>query len=378
MKKLRRSASNASASLIAILAGIIAGFIILLISNYANAGKGLLTICMGGFNNGMKGVGQVLYYATPIIMTGLSVGFAFKTGLFNIGATGQLMVGSFVAVYIGVEWTFLPGATHWICAFLGGMIAGAAWGGIVGVLKAFLNVHEVISSIMLNYIGLYMVNYLVKNSSIYNSRMNQSMNVAPNAVIPKYGLDEIFYNLKGNYKDVSSVNAGIFIAIILAIILYIILNRTVFGYELKTCGSNRFAGRYAGINEKRAITISMMIAGALSGAAGAAIYLAPSSGEHIEVVEVLASQGFDGIAVALLGLSNPIGIIFSGIFIAHITVGGNFLQSLKYMPEIIDIIIGFIIYFSAFSLFVRGLIARIAERRKLKAEARRGEGEEDG
>ena len=346
MSNLRKSLSSMSASLVAILAGLVAGFVILLFSNPANAGKGLLTILIGGWNNGMKGVGQVLYYATPIIMTGLAVGFAFKTGMFNIGATGQLMVGGFVSIYVGVTWTFLPGAFHWIVALL--------------------NVHEVITSIMLNYIALYGINYLVKNSNLFDSLRNQTVNVAATAVIPKAGLDKIFYITKGRLNDVSSVNAGILIAIALAILMYILLNKTTFGFELKACGYNRHASRYAGISENRAIITSMAIAGGLSGIAGALMYLAPASGLHIHMEEVLAAQGFTGIAVALLGMSNPIGIIFSGLFIAHITVGGFYLQSLKYMKEIIEVIIGLIIYFSAFSLLVRDLIAKAGKRRAKK------------
>ena len=366
MSNLRKSLSSMSASLVAILAGLIAGFVILLFSNPANAGRGLLTILIGGWNNGMKGVGQVLYYATPIIMTGLAVGFAFKTGMFNIGATGQLMVGGFVSIYVGVTWTFLPGALHWIVALLMGMLAGMAWGMIVGVFKALLNVHEVITSIMLNYIALYGINYLVKNSNLFDSLRNQTVNVAATAVIPKAGLDKIFYITKGRLNDVSSVNAGILIAIALAILMYILLNKTTFGFELKACGYNRHASRYAGISENRAIITSMAIAGGLSGIAGALMYLAPASGLHIHMEEVLAAQGFTGIAVALLGMSNPIGIIFSGLFIAHITVGGFYLQSLKYMKEIIEVIIGLIIYFSAFSLLVRDLIAKAGKRRARK------------
>ncbi len=375
-KSVGRSMSSASASLIAILAGLVAGFGILLISNSNNALEGLLIILKGGLNNGMKGVGQVLYTATPLILTGLSVGFAFKTGMFNIGATGQLMVGGLASIYIGVTCTFLPGPLHWIVALLGGMLAGALWGGIVGVLRAMLNVHEVISSIMLNYIGLYGMNYLIKNSVIYDQLKNESASVAANAALPKGGLDSIFYNLKGKYMDVSSVNAGIYIALGLAIAVYIVLNRTTFGYELKTCGANRYASRYAGINEKRSIALSMVIAGALAGAAGATMYLAPATGMHVNVVDVMPSQGFDGIAVALLGMSNPIGIIFSGLFIAHISVGGGYLQSLKYMREVIDIIVALIIYFSAFSLLVRNIMARAASKRRRRAEAQHKDGEE--
>ena len=369
MNKVRKSLSSASASLLAIVAGLLAGFVILLISNPQNALRGLGTILIGGWNNGMKGVGQVLYFATPIIMTGLSVGFAFKTGMFNIGASGQLMVGGFVSVYVGVTWTFLPGALHWIVALLMGMLAGMVWGMIVGIFKALLNVHEVITSIMLNYIGMYGVNYLVKNSHLFDALRNQTVNVANNAVIPKAGLDNIFYMLKGRFHDASSVNAGILIAIGFAVLIYILLGRTTFGYELKACGFNRHASRYAGISENRAIITSMAIAGGLAGVAGALMYLAPASGMHIHVAEVLAAQGFNGIAVALLGMSNPIGIIFTGLFIAHITVGGSYLQSLKYMKEIIDVIIGLIIYFSAFSLLVRDIMRRVARRGKEKDAA---------
>lgn len=368
-----------ASSLIAILVGLAAGLVILFISNPENAFRGLGVILAGGFNNGMKGVGQVLYYATPIIVTGLSVGFAFKTGLFNIGAAGQLIVGSFVAILVGVVGDFL-GPVQWLGALLCGMLAGALWGMIPGLFKALLNVNEVISSIMMNYIGMYGVNFLIKNWMvfdaakgqnvylIYDKTKNLTVNVDTSAIIPTWGLNNIFYTLVGKYKDDSSVNGGIYIAILLAIIIYVLLNRTTFGYELKACGYNRNASRYAGINEKRSIILSMTIAGALAGAAGALMYLAPARGLHIHVEEVLAAQGFNGIPVALLGLSNPIGIIFSGIFVAYITVGGSYLQSLKYMKEIIDIIIGAIIYFSAFSLFVKDLIGRVSGQRRRREE----------
>lgn len=370
---MKKGLKNASASLIAILAGLVAGFIILLVSKPESAFQGLLIILKGGFNNGMKGIGQVLYLATPLIMTGLSVGFAFKTGLFNIGAPGQLMVGGFVSVWVGCTWTFLPGGLHWVAGILAGMVAGGLWGLVPGIFKALFNVNEVISSIMMNYIGMYGINFLIRGSVIFDSTKNQTKNVAASAVIPKGGLDKIFYNLTGKYVDVSSVNAGILIAIALAVVMYVLLNKTTFGYELRACGFNKNAARYAGISEKRTIVLSMVIAGALSGTAGALMYLAPASGLHIHVAEVLSAQGFNGIPVALLGLSNPIGIIFSALFVAYISVGGTYLQSLKYMQEVIDIIIAMVIYFSAFSLLVRELISRAGARR-----ARRGDSGEGG
>lgn len=372
MNRLKRillgdGASNAVASIAAIIVGLIFGLIILLISNPSQAFKGLSVIVSGGFNGGVKGIGQVLYYATPLIMTGLSVGFAFKTGLFNIGASGQLMVGAFTGVWVGANCTFLPSWLLWVVALLAATVAGGIWGAIPGFFKSKLNVNEVIACIMCNYISMYGVNYLIKNSNIYDPLKNQTISIGQ-AAIPKWGLDAIFYSMKGNYKDVASVNGGIIIAIALAIVMYIVLNKTTFGYELKACGYNREASRYAGINEERSIMLSMVIAGALSGVAGGLMYLAPAGGLHINVIEYLSSQGFNGIPVALLGLSNPIGIIFSGIFVAYISQGGYYLQRMEFMPEIIDIIIGAIIYFSAFSLLARQVIVSVIKRRAIARE----------
>ncbi len=378
MNRLKRllfgeGASSVLSSLIAIVVGLAFGFVILLISNPSQAVQGLGIIASGGFSGGMKGIGQVLYYATPLIMTGLSVGFAFKTGLFNIGAPGQLMVGAYVGVYVGANATFLPGWLLWIVALLAAMLAGGLWGAIPGFFKARLNVNEVIACIMCNYIGMYGVNYLIKNSNVYDKLKNQTINIAE-AAIPRFGLDKLFYDMKGNYVDASSVNGGIVIAILCAVVMYVILNKTTFGYELKACGFNRDASRYAGINEGRSILLSMVIAGMLAGIGGGLMYLAPSNGLHIRVEEILSPQGFNGIPVALLGLSSPLGIIFSGLFIAYISQGGYYLQRLEYMPEIIDIIIAAIIYFSAFSLLVKNILSLLSKRRGLRREKAAGEG----
>ncbi len=338
-----------ASSLIAIAIGLLFGLIILFISNPSQAFAGFGTILSGGFAGGAKGVGDVLYFATPIILTGLSVGFAFKTGLFNIGAAGQFMVGGFMAVLIGITLAGV-GEIHWVLALLGAILGGAIWGLIPGLLKAFANVNEVIATIMMNYIGMYLVNMLTKtNPVIFDSLKNQSKMTATTANLPKMGLDTVFNG--------SSVNAGIFIAIAVAIIIYIILNKTTFGYELKACGYNRFASRYAGINEKRSIVMSMVIAGALAGLGGGLLFLA-GSGKHIEVVDVLAAEGFMGIPVALLGLSNPIGIIFSGTFIAYLSQGGFYMQLYDFVPEIISIIIAAIVYCSALSLIVKTYVNR--------------------
>ncbi|MFA9423922.1 MAG: ABC transporter permease [Sedimentibacter sp.] len=346
--KTKWGASFISA-VMAILIGLFFGLIILLVSNADEALPGFVEILKGGFSNGTKGLGDVLYNATPIIMTGLSVGFAFKTGLFNIGASGQFTMGAFAAVYIGIKWTFLTGSSHWIVALIGACLAGALWGMIPGILKAIANVHEVISSIMMNYIGMYMVNMLIV-ANIHDKIKNQSLAVLSSAIIPKAGLDKLFGS--------SNMNIGILIAILMVIIIHFILSKTTMGYELKACGYSKDASKYAGINAKRNIILSMVIAGALSGLGGGLLYLA-GSGKYLQVVDILAPQGFNGISVALLGMSNPIGILFAGLFIAHITVGGVNLQLYSFAPEVIDIIIAAIIYCGAFALLFKNIIYKL-------------------
>lgn len=312
---------------------------------------GFAMVLKGAFTDGASGIGQMFYVATPIIMTGLSVGFAFKTGLFNIGASGQFTMGAFAAIYVGVKWIWLPGEIHWIVALMAAALAGALWGLIPGILKALANVNEVISSIMMNYIGMYLVNMMIVNN-IYDQVKNQSMPVASTANLPRAGLDQFLG---------SNMNIGIFIAILFVVVIYILIEKTTFGYELKACGQNPNASKYAGINAKKSIILSMVIAGALSGIGGALLYLA-GSGKHLQVLDVIAPEGFNGIFVALLGLSNPIGILFAGLFIAHITVGGYNLQLYDFVPEVIDIIISAIIYFGAFALLFKNIIRAFIKR----------------
>ncbi len=354
MKKLGIKNANQilvslSSSLLAIVCGLLVGLIVLLISSPANALNGFTTILFGGFSS-LKNIGQVFYTATPIILTGLSVGFANKTGLFNIGAAGQFIVGAFVAVFLGVNLTFIPAPFLWIICLIGAMLGGALWGVIPGMLNAYRNVNVVIACIMMNYVGTYLVNMLIKEL-VFDPLRNQSQPVAAAANAPKLGMDKIFVS----GASASSINVGIFIAIIAGITIYIILNKTKFGYELKACGLNRDAAKYAGINEKRSIVTSMAIAGALAGLAGACVYLS-GAGLGIEVVDVLASEGFTGIPVALLGMNHPIGIIFSGLFIGYLTQGGFNMQIYGFAPQVIEIITSVIIYFSAFALIFKEFV----------------------
>jgi len=349
------SGMNALSSVMAVVLGLIAGFIVLLVSNPSQALVGFVTILTGGFSD-MFNAGMVLYYAAPIIMTGLSVGFAGKTGLFNIGASGQFTCGMYASILVALKCSFLPNPLQCAAAVIAGVLAGALWGLVPGILKALRNVHEVIACIMMNYIGMYLVNYLIRQTGIYDQLRNMTMRVPRAADLPAMGLNELFSVTMANGSvRHSSVGVGIIIAIAVCILIYVVLEKTKFGYELKSCGFNREAARYAGINENRGVMLSMAIAGGLSGLGGALIALA-GSGRGIALVETLAGEGFQGIPVALLGLNNPIGIMFSGILIAYFTQSGFLLQRHAFAPEVIEIIVAVIIYFSALSLLLKGAI----------------------
>ncbi|MGD9910713.1 MAG: ABC transporter permease [Candidatus Izemoplasmatales bacterium] len=355
---------NVSGSIIAIIFGILFGFVVMMFTNPPQALEGIIVIIQGGFNEGMFSLGNMIYYAVPVILTGLSVAFAFRTGLFNIGATGQLTVGAFFAVYVGVKWGFLSSVPllHWLTALIVGGIAGGLWGAIPGFLKAYRNVNEVVSSIMLNYIGMYLNSILIKKL-IYNVTYARAMSILPSAETPTFNLDYLFPN--------SSVNAGIVVAIIIVITLHIVLNKTTFGYELKAVGFNRHASRYAGINEKRNIVLSMIISGAVAGIAGALIFLI--QGKNMKPENILLQEGFTGIAISLLGLNSPFGVLFAGLFYGSLYQGGYYLQTLDFNDTIIDIIIGVVIYASALSLAIQALMKYFIDKfRKKKAKAEQG------
>ena len=341
-------------SLIAIGLGLLFGFIIILIANPDDALSGLGMLLTGGFYKGAKSLGQVFYLAVPIMMTGLSVAFAFKCGEFNIGTPGQYIVGAFTAVYIALKWDFIPNSVLWIVCIIAAGLAGALWAIIPGILKAFRNVNIVISCIMCNYIGMLLVIEGIK-ASIYNPTGAESYSVPVEKAIPTFGLDKIFPD--------SNINFGIVVAILLCIVAYIIMNKTTFGYELKACGYNPDGAKYAGMNEKKCIILSMAIAGFFAGVGGAIAYLS-GTGKTLPISEVLPAEGFNGIPVALLGFNNPIGCIFAALFIGYINVAGNYMQSLNIAIEVIDIIIAAIIYFSSFTLFIK----MIFNKRKSKQE----------
>ena len=349
---------NALSSLVAIVIGFIFGLLLMIVVNPSQAFEGFRIILVGGFNRGFESLGNMIYYSVPLILTGLSIAFAFRTGLFNIGVTGQLTMGAFTAVYIGVKWSFLGTISpllHWGVALLGAMVAGGLWGAIPGSLKARRNVNEVVSSIMLNYIAMYLNTALIKKL-IYNQTYARAMDIKPTAVTPTFNLQYLFPD--------TSINGGIIVAVLVVIILYVILNKTTFGFELKAVGFNKDASQYAGMNSKRNIVYSMMISGAVAGIAGALIFLV--AGKNLKPENILLPEGFAGIAISLLGLSNPFGVLVAGLFFGSLQQGGYYLQLLNFKPEIIDIIISVIIYVSALSLVLQKLIIYLLKKKQDK------------
>ena len=352
---LQGSVTSVMAALLCILIGLFVGFLVLLAINPAHAwADGFVRILKGGFHDAPYGVGKELANAAPLSMTGLSVGFAFKTGLFNIGAAGQYTLGAYGALYCAIMLT-LP----WFVCLLAAAILGGLWGAIPGFFKAYFNINEVITSIMFNWIGLYLVNELVYQNGtgpMYDVRNTRTLNLGKNAdlaqsVIPDFGLNKLF--------QTNSTTIAIFLAAVVAILIWVVLNKTTFGYELKAVGLNKSAARYAGINEKKNIILSMAIAGALAGFGAGLFYLSNVGQWNPLNSTSLPAMGVNGSSVALLASANPIGTIFSALFISHISVGGTFLSTKYYPTEIADLISGIIIYLRAFSMLFRGKIQKL-------------------
>ena len=324
-----------------------------------------------GFNP--QNLGNMLFRATPLIMTGLSVAIANKTGLFNIGAPGQYLMGTMgsLMIALSIPSGSMPGWVIWLLAFFGGMLCGALWGAIPGMLKAFLNINEVLACIMTNWLAANIVTWAfdisnfknmvegTKTGYVYKTTYGLTMvdgawtYVEGNGIATaKMGLDKLFPG--------SQVNGGILVAIVLAIAVYILMNKTTLGYELKACGSNRHAARYAGIQDKRNIVLSMAIAGALA-SSGAALYWLSGNTEFFwSTYQSLPAVGFNGIPVALLAVNNPIGVIFTGIFMAMLDIVGQQLTGMTaYNEYITDVIISVIVYLSAFSLVIQTMLPKI-------------------
>ena len=348
------------------LAGIWDG-VRLIFAGILSTGRNAAGELTWGFNP--TSLGNMLFRATPLIMTGLSVAVANKTGLFNIGAPGQYLMGTLVSLMIalGIPSEAVPAGIIWLLAMLGGMLAGALWGTIPGLLKAFLNINEVLACIMTNWLAANVVTWAFDVSNFKNvtegTKTGYIYKTSFNGVATsKLGLDALFPN--------SQVNAGILVAALMAVAMYILMSKTTLGYQLKACGSNRHAARYAGINDKRNIVLSMAIAGSLAGGGAALYWLSGNTEFFWSTYQALPAAGFNGIPVALLAVNNPIGVIFTGIFMAMLDIVGQQLTGMTaYNEYITDVIISVIVYLSAFSLVIRMMLTGKNKAGKANANA---------
>ncbi len=361
-------------SLLCILLGLLVGFIALLIINPSGAVEAILDIIKNFWNYSkratqMKNLGNTLVKTAPLLMCSLSVLFAYKVGLFNIGAAGQYVAGAGACIFcaVGLGW-------HWLPCMIASILAGALVGAISGLLKATRNVNEVISCIMLNWISLYLVNTLLSNvknpTSPYTYNVSKQMVIEngvsttvahPDALLPQLGINTLFNNNK-------YVGLAIPLAILLAIGIWVLLNKTRLGYELRATGLNKYAAKYCGMQDRANIILTMAIAGGLAGIGASMLYL--TGFEEWSVTQSsVPGMGFNGIAAAFLGGLHPIGTIFSSFFIQHITDGGAQLNKQVYPSEISGLISSLIIYFCAFVLFFKLTLNKRLDRKAERLQA---------
>ena len=348
------------ASLVCIVLGLFLGYVVLLIINPAGAGEAILTVIKNFLTynrpaSQLKYLGNTLVKTAPLLMCALAILFAYKVGLFNIGAAGQYCFGTALCLYaaLGLKWSWLP------CMLLA-ILGGAVLGGISGVLKSYCNVNEVISGIMLNWIVLYLTNMLLTTVKEATSPYTLALSTTnPSALLPSLGLGKLFNN--NQY-----VGLAIPLSILMAILVWVVLGKTKFGYELKATGFNKNAAKYCGMAEKRNVILSLMISGALAGMGAAMLYLTGYEQWQCSTSSVPA-MGFNGIAAAFLGGLNPLGTVLASFFIQHITAGGAYVDKSMYCAQISDLISAIIIYLCGFVLFMKYAMNRSAAKREEKA-----------
>ena len=358
-------------SLICIILGLFLGFIVLLFINPTGAFKAITDVIKNffyykGATIRLKYFGNTLVKTAPLLMCALSILFSYKVGLFNIGCSGQYTAGACAALYAALKWNW-----NWLACLLFALLMGALAGTIVGILKSYCNVNEVISGIMLNWIILYGTNTILTNvkelASPYTLLVKK---YSPQSLLPSLGLGKLFSN--NQY-----ITIAVPLSILIAVAVMIILNKTKFGYELKATGFNKNAAKYCGMKEKRNMILSLLISGALAGLGAAFFYL--TGYEQWEcTTSTVPGMGFNGIAATFLGGLNPIGTIFSSFFIQHITIGGANVDKTMYCSQISDLISALIIYLCGFVLFLKTLMKNAIRKREVKKTGKYENFKQDG
>lgn len=338
-------------TLLSIVLGFLIGAIVLSIAGFNPITA--YAVMIRGIIGNPRFVGWTVVYATPLILTGLAVAFAFRTGLFNIGAEGQYIVGSVAAAVVGYFFNG-PAIIHIPLAILAGIMAGAIWAAIAGLLKAKFGIHEVIATIMLNWIALYLSNFIVTIDGFQQPNTEASNPIKESA--------SLAINFLRPIVGTAKVNWGIVIALFAAILIYYIIFKTTLGYELRAVGYNKYAAEYGGISVNKSIIISMAISGGLAGLAGVTQVLGVSG--RITILAAAEGYGFDGIAVSLIGANSPFGVMLAGLLFGGLKYGGSKLQTIGAPPEVVSIVIGSIIYFIAAGSIVRIAIKKIGGGKK--------------
>ena len=348
------------ASLMCVILGLLIGYIVLLFINPDGAGEAISAV-MKNFmtyskpETQVKYLGNTLVKTAPLLMCSLAILFAYKVGLFNIGAAGQYCIGVALSLYAALAWGW-----SWLPCMLLAMVGGALLGAISGLLKSYCNVNEVISGIMLNWIVLYLTNMLLtqvkEDTSPYTfvlSHKNAS------AILPSLGLGSLF---NGNQY----VGLALPLSVLIAVLVWVVLEKTRFGYELRATGGNKNAAKYCGMAEKRNIILTLAISGALAGLGAAMLYLTGYEQWQCSTSSV-PGMGFNGIAAAFLGGLNPFGTILASFFIQHITAGGAYVDKSMYCAQISDLISSIIIYLCGFVLFMKYAMNSAIAKREEKA-----------
>lgn len=334
------------ASLLCVLLGLLIGFIVLLFINPSGAGEAITAVIKNFLNYSKaatqaKYLGNTLVKTAPLLMCALSILFAYKVGLFNIGAAGQYCAGVALSLYAALAWGW-----GWLPCMLLAMLGGMVLGAISGLLKSYCNVNEVISGIMLNWIVLYLTNMLLTNVKEATSPYTFVLaHKNPSAILPSLGIGSLFNN--NGY-----VGLALPLSVLAAVAVWVVLEKTRFGYELRATGNNKNAAKYCGMAEKRNIILTLVISGALAGLGAAMLYLTGYEQWQCSTSSV-PGMGFNGIAAAFLGGLNPFGTILASFFIQHITAGGAYVDKSMYCAQISDLISSLIIYLCGFVLFIK-------------------------
>ncbi len=363
-----------ASAVIAILFGFCVAAVILASAGYDPIGS-FAALFNGAFGK-PKYISNVIIKATPLLLTGSAVAFAYKAGLFNIGGEGQYIAGTVLAVVVGSQIN-LPAPLQIPIVILVGTLGGAVLGGLVGWLKARFGIHEVITSIMFNWIALYLNNFVVQTDLFHKANSTATIPVndssftmlLPNWKVSKEGMNA----LAGIpwFREMlvkTDMNVGIIVAIVAAVFIWWLLTRTKVGYEIRAVGLNKDAAQFAGISVEKNVVLCMVISGALCGLAGA-LTITGTSPHSISTLAAFENNGFNGLSVAFIAGCSPIGCIPASFLFAGLIYGGQSVQQVMGAPtEIINIMIGTIVFFMALGGIVPMLAERIERKRKLQAE----------